>query len=98
MVYVDPKNLGFLPYWQKWLNTRTVKTERDELNRFYEKYVPLLIDFVVEGMYEGRQQEKLRTIIPLTNLNMVNFIAFRCFLIVYYFKLLFLFHRKRFFL
>lgn len=22
MVYVDPKNLGYLPYWQRWIATR----------------------------------------------------------------------------
>lgn len=23
MVYVDPKNLGYLPYWQRWRKTRS---------------------------------------------------------------------------
>ncbi|XP_050408300.1 dynein axonemal heavy chain 10 [Patella vulgata] len=73
MVYVDPKNLGYKPYWDKWVSMRTgSKQEKDELNRLYEKYVPNLIDMVVEGMVEGKQQEKLKTIVPLTNLNMVT--------------------------
>ncbi|XP_067660223.1 dynein axonemal heavy chain 10-like [Haliotis asinina] len=72
MVYVDPKNLGFKPYWQKWVKTRPNKTERDELTRLYDKYVPCLIDMVVEGIVDGKQQEKLKTIVPLTNLNMVT--------------------------
>jgi len=75
MVYVDPKNLGYLPFWQKWVNTRTGKVEKENLMRLYEKYVPSLIDMVVEGIVDGRQGEKMKTIIPLTNLNMVTQLA-----------------------
>ena len=78
MVYVDPKNLGYLPFWQKWVNGRTVKIEKDNLMRLYEKYVPILIDMVVEGIIDGRQGEKMKTIVPLTNLNMVCFVGFLC--------------------
>uniref|UniRef100_A0A2C9JWZ0 AAA+ ATPase domain-containing protein n=1 Tax=Biomphalaria glabrata TaxID=6526 RepID=A0A2C9JWZ0_BIOGL len=72
MVYVDPKNLGYKPYWQKWVSTRSTKQEQDDLNLLYEKYVPNCIDLVIEGIQDGRQVEKLKTIVPLTNLNMVN--------------------------
>ena len=72
MVYVDPKNLGYKPYWQKWVSGRSSKQEREDLNRLYEKYVPALIDMVVEGIQDGKQGEKLKTIVPLTNLNMVG--------------------------
>ncbi|XP_052801261.1 dynein axonemal heavy chain 10-like isoform X3 [Mya arenaria] len=75
MVYVDPKNLGYQPFWWRWQNTRTGKVEKDNIGRLYEKYVPTLIDMVVEGMVEGRQGEKMKTIIPLTNLNMVTQLA-----------------------
>ena len=27
MVYVDPKNLGYEPYWQRWLNRRAAKRQ-----------------------------------------------------------------------
>lgn len=72
MVYVDPKNLGYEPFWTKWYNTRTNKVEKDNLQRLYEKYVPTLVDMVIEGIVDGRQGEKLKTIIPLTNLNLVS--------------------------
>lgn len=72
MVYVDPKNLGYKPYWQKWLATRPTKQEQDDLNLLYEKYVPCCIDLVIEGIQDGRQGEKMKTIVPLTNLNMVG--------------------------
>ncbi|KAL3856163.1 hypothetical protein ACJMK2_010948 [Sinanodonta woodiana] len=76
MVYVDPKNLGYKPFWQKWVNTRQSKGERDDLLRLYEKYVPTLIDMVIEGILDGRQGEKMKTILPLTNLNMVTQLAY----------------------
>ncbi|BFZ18669.1 hypothetical protein BsWGS_21707 [Bradybaena similaris] len=71
MVYVDPKNLGYKPYWQKWVASRPIKQEQDDLNLLYEKYVPFCIDLVVEGIQDGQQGEKMKTIVPLTNLNMV---------------------------
>lgn len=72
MVYVDPKNLGYDPFWYKYVNSRQNKQERDDLNRLYDKYVNSLIDMVIEGIHDGRQGDKMKTIVPLTNLNMVS--------------------------
>ena len=72
MVYVDPKNLGYEPYWTKWVSARVNKQEQKELLKFYEKYVPALIDMVLEGIVDGREEKRLKTIVPLTNLNMVS--------------------------
>ena len=85
MVYVDPKNLGYNPYWQKWCNARGNDKEREELNRLFEKYVPPCIDLILEGIIEGKIGKKLKTIIPLTNLNMVGdgFVKKKCMLTNY---------------
>lgn len=85
MVYVDPKNLGYNPYWQKWCNARGNDKEREELNRLFEKYVPPCIDLILEGIIEGKIGKKLKTIIPLTNLNMVgdSFFQKKCLLTNY---------------
>lgn len=72
MVYVDPKNLGYEPYWTKWVSARVNKQEQKELMKFYEKYVPALIDMVLEGIVDGREEKRLKTIVPLANLNMVS--------------------------
>uniref|UniRef100_A0A8C6ZHZ5 Dynein axonemal heavy chain 10 n=1 Tax=Nothoprocta perdicaria TaxID=30464 RepID=A0A8C6ZHZ5_NOTPE len=69
MVFVDPKNLKYKPYWQKWTQERG--NERNELNHLFEKYVPYLIDMITEGIVDGRQGERLKTIVPQTDLNMV---------------------------
>ncbi|MBN3296580.1 DYH10 protein, partial [Amia calva] len=70
MVFVDPKNLRFKPYWQKWVNNRQAK-EQVVLNTLFEKYVPDTIALIVEGIVDGRQGAKLKTIVPQTDLNMV---------------------------
>ncbi|CAH2295752.1 dynein heavy chain 10, axonemal [Pelobates cultripes] len=72
MVFVDPKNLKYQPYWQKWVNNRQSKQELNELNRLFEKYVPQCLDMIVEGIMDGKQVEKLKMIVPQTDLNMVT--------------------------
>ncbi|XP_051888343.1 dynein axonemal heavy chain 10 [Pristis pectinata] len=72
MVYVDPKNLRYRPYWEKWINERTIKQEQTDLPKLFNKYVPHILELIVEGMLDGRQVEKLKTIVPQTELNMVT--------------------------
>ncbi|XP_061106431.1 uncharacterized protein LOC133134059 isoform X2 [Conger conger] len=43
--------------------------EQPELDRLFEKYVPKCIDTIVDGVVDGKQ-EKLKTIVPQTDLNM----------------------------
>ena len=71
MVYVDPKNLGFKPYWERWVNALP-ETDRPEFIRLFDKYVPKCISLILEGLVDGRQGEKLKTIVPVTNLNLVG--------------------------
>ncbi|KAL4700985.1 hypothetical protein H8959_014989 [Pygathrix nigripes] len=75
MVYVDPKNLKYRPYWEKWVNQIPNKVEQYNLNSLFEKYVPYLMDVIVEGIVDGRRTEKLKTIVPQTDLNMVTQLA-----------------------
>lgn len=46
--------------------------EKQLLDRLFAKYVPYLIEMIVEGIVDGRQGEKLKTILPQTDLNMVR--------------------------
>ncbi|NXD07257.1 DYH10 protein, partial [Nothocercus nigrocapillus] len=71
MVFVDPKNLKYKPYWQKWTQERGNEQERNELNHLFQKYVPYLIDMIIEGIVDGRQGGRLKTVVPQTDLNMV---------------------------
>ena len=56
MVYVDPKDLGYDPYWEKWMKKWEKKDYGDKtqiliecLRENYEKYIPILIDLIFEG-------------------------------------------------
>ena len=75
MVYVDPKNLGYHPYWARWVGARANKQEQKSLQTLYDKYVTALIDMVLDGIIDGREEKKLKTIVPLTNLNMVRLLC-----------------------
>lgn len=71
MVFVDPKNLRYTPFWQRWVNSRPDK-EQEVLNSLFEKYVHSSIDMIVDGVIDGKQGEKLKTVVPQTDLNMVT--------------------------
>lgn len=53
-----------------WLSPPQV--EQKHLNDLFEKYVPFLIDMIIEGIVDGRQGEKLKMVVPQTDLNMVR--------------------------
>ncbi|KAI8922930.1 hypothetical protein BC831DRAFT_55734 [Entophlyctis helioformis] len=72
MVYMDPKNLGYRPFFQKWTNARPNKTEQDLLTKYFNKYVGPLMEYVMEGTFEGFMGEPLKRVIPVTPLGMVS--------------------------
>lgn len=71
MVYLDPKNLGFKPHFQKWVNSRTNKAEYDNIMNLFNKYAPALIEYVIEGTFDGFMSDPLKRVIPVTPLSMV---------------------------
>lgn len=72
MVYVDPKNLGYRPFWERWVNQMPSDDDKAEFIKLFDKYVPPCIAYILEGIIDGRQSERLKTIVPLSNLNMVS--------------------------
>lgn len=71
MVYVDPKNLGYEPYWNKWLSNRP-ENEREFLTELYDKFIPPSIAFITEGLDGSQQGVPLKTVIHQTNLNLIT--------------------------
>ncbi|CAB0039667.1 unnamed protein product [Trichogramma brassicae] len=71
MVYVDPKNLGFQPYMDKWINSRN-ESERSVLNFLCEKYVDAGIKLIIDGLLGLQQVKPLKLIAHQTALNMVS--------------------------
>ena len=72
MVFVDPKNLRYQPFWDKWTKSRSNKVEQEEFSRLFTKYVPPLLELILEGMMSGRQVPKLKTIVPISDLRLVT--------------------------
>ncbi|KAH1015210.1 dynein axonemal heavy chain 10 [Dendroctonus ponderosae] len=72
MVYVDPKNLGYQPYWDRWVNSRKHEPEREAFSEYYNKIVPDLMAYVMEGTLGNKQVSPLKTVIPQTGLNMIT--------------------------
>ncbi|KAJ3144485.1 Dynein heavy chain 10, axonemal [Geranomyces variabilis] len=70
MVYMDPKNLGYKPFFQRWVDSRPNKAEASVLLRLFSKYVPPTIEYVLEGTFEGFVADPLKRVIPVTALAM----------------------------
>ena len=77
MVYVDPKNLGYYPFYQRWClmkKDNENETLYDSLQELYQKYV----DICVNRVYEGIIADDADPVAPLlmmpyrTNLNCVQ--------------------------
>lgn len=54
MVYVDAKDLGYHPFWEKWMNKWNNNKEKFEtmiecLNENFTKYVHPLIKLIYDG-------------------------------------------------
>jgi len=54
MVYVDPKNLGYEPYFERWVKSlnRDGKQETlvESMRKLFYKYVPKIIAYITEGI------------------------------------------------
>lgn len=72
MVYVDPKNLGYLPFWNKWIHIRKGTDEhKEKLNEVFQKVAVPTLRYVVEGFIGLQAVKPLKLIIHQTALNMV---------------------------
>ena len=84
MVYVDPKNLGYQPYMDRWIKGR-LESEKELLSSLSEKYVHTGINLILEGIRGLQQASPLDMIIPQTSLNMVYSLV----LVFYIFSIIF---------
>lgn len=77
MVYVDPRNLGFEPFWHKWMIRWTKSKEKyetliDALNELYPKYIPPLMARIFDGVEREETFKPLDFAFPRTNLNVIQ--------------------------
>lgn len=80
MVYVDPRNLGYLPYWQRWVANRPDEEERNTFDILFHRYVPNTLRYIFEGTKGSVEVEPLVLTVPQTALNLVS-----CFYQITYF-------------
>ncbi|KAL0246743.1 hypothetical protein GEMRC1_007950 [Eukaryota sp. GEM-RC1] len=67
MVYVDPKDLKYSPYFYRWVHQVPTETQLPILELLYEKYLPPVIEFVFEGICsDGSMKDPLALILPVT--------------------------------
>ena len=77
MVYVDSKDLGYDPFFERWVKEKK-KTHSESmseaLNELYTKSVPACVDRILEGNAGSAEepQAPLKFITPRTNLNLVQ--------------------------
>ncbi|XP_017781324.1 PREDICTED: dynein heavy chain 10, axonemal [Nicrophorus vespilloides] len=76
MVYVDPKNLGYQPFWDRWVQTRSFKPEREFFEHLYEQYVVPCLTYIILGQIGMQQLVPLKTVIPQTGLNLITQLCF----------------------
>ncbi|EKX52600.1 hypothetical protein GUITHDRAFT_157080 [Guillardia theta CCMP2712] len=76
MVWVDPKNLGFDPYFKRWLGSVESPERAKTLDQLYSKYVPQLNEWVMLGLIFGEYEPRPKLVLPLTNLNLVVALCF----------------------
>jgi len=76
MVYVDPKNLRYEPYFTKWkkkwadLKDSNENPMEDNFNELYDKYIPKILNYIYEGVFnEDEQEAPLKFDLPRTELN-----------------------------
>lgn len=71
IVYVDPNNLGFMPFWVRWLEPRSL-IEHAALDQCFQKYIPALLNLIFEDDNDLKKLPPLKTAVPQTKLNMVH--------------------------
>lgn len=72
MVFVDDKNLGYDPYWEKWLKLKTKDYGEiigENFKEAYQKYVYPCVQRIYEGDTGEELVEPLKFITPRTALN-----------------------------
>ncbi|KAH0806962.1 dynein heavy chain 10, axonemal-like [Histomonas meleagridis] len=71
MVYMDPRNLGCVPYYERWLIQKN-RPENTILKGLFERYVNSCVNFINGKVNDNLTSTPLETIIPITSISMVK--------------------------
>ncbi|BFF92572.1 dynein beta chain ciliary [Drosophila madeirensis] len=67
ILYINPQDLGWTPFIQSWLGTRTNTSEVATLNVLFDKYVPPLLDIF---------RNRLKSITPISDIARLQMTCF----------------------
>ncbi|KAM8719507.1 hypothetical protein ACLKA7_005702 [Drosophila subpalustris] len=67
ILYINPQDLGWTPFIQSWLGSRTNSSEVSTINVLFDKYVPPLLE-----LFRGR----LKTITPISDIARLQMTCF----------------------
>lgn len=71
IIYVDPKDLGYKPFWERWMEPRSLM-EQTALDHCFQKYIPTLLNLIL-GNDDGVEKSfPLRISVSQTKLNMAS--------------------------
>nr|CEL69705.1 TPA: Dynein heavy chain 10, axonemal [Neospora caninum Liverpool] len=72
MVYVDPRNLGVGPYFDKWVRGKNSEVATETLEYLFDKYMQPCIDFVLKQKRTDDLGPAPVLTVPRTDLNLVQ--------------------------
>jgi dynein heavy chain len=76
MLYVDDKNLGPGPFYDRWSRMKQTDKLREVLDDLYDKYMPTLIQFVFEGRHGDIVGNPLPRFIHRSDMGMDSVVQF----------------------
>jgi len=76
MLYVDDKNLGPGPYYDRWARMKQTDKLREALDDLYDKYIPTLILYVFEGRHGDTIGKPLPNYLPRSTMGTDSVVQF----------------------
>ena len=76
MVWVDPKNVGYKPFFERWLECRAATDDslwadkKFALRELFDRYAEPSISYIFTGLCDEIRAEKLRQILSVTDVSM----------------------------
>lgn len=86
MVYVDVNNLGYQPFYMRWMNQykkkflqeqemnedNQIQTGKYHLEELYWKYIPQLVEYIYDGKIKSAIEQPFEMILPRNPLNLIQ--------------------------
>ncbi|ORZ35435.1 dynein heavy chain and region D6 of dynein motor-domain-containing protein [Catenaria anguillulae PL171] len=72
MVYLDPKNLGYKPFYDRWVNSIEDKSVGEQMAKLFVKYIPPLMDLIFEAVFAGVNVDPMSRVINTTPIGIIS--------------------------